>query len=251
MPFAVSALQIAPLKGAALLSVGTVDVGPRGLEGDRRFSILDGEGGLVTARNAGALLGVRPAVRDGVLTLTFPSGEEVTGAVVLGDAASGSYYGERRGRIVEGPFAQALERYLGRPARLMAHDEDSAGWDQDAVSIVSRASLRELARHAGRDEVDARRFRMSIELDGPGAHEEDGWIGRRLSVGGAVLEVTGPCERCMITTRDPDTGEVDLNVLRTLAGYRGKHTVFMGVLCRVVQPGAVRVGNELVVDEAR
>jgi uncharacterized protein YcbX len=248
MPFTVSALCIAPVKGTAVVDVERATIGLRGLVGDRRFSILDGEGGLLTARNTGRLLGVRAAVDDdaNTLTLAFPSGEEVTATVALGAPAAARYFGERRGRVVEGPFADALQQYLERPAQLLAHDEATDGWDEDAVSVVSRASLGELARQAGRDAVDARRFRMSVEIEGAGAHEEDGWIGREVAVGDAVLEVMARCERCVITTRDPDTGEVDFNALRVLAGYRGKETVCMGVLCRVVRPGEVRVGDALV-----
>jgi uncharacterized protein YcbX len=249
MPFTVTKLQVVPVKGTAIVDVDRATIGPRGFVGDRRFSILDGKGGLLTARNSGRLLSVRAAVDDdaGTLTLAFPGGEEVTAPVALGEPAAGEYFGERRGRLVEGPFTAALERYLERPARLLAHDEATDGYDEDAVSVVSRASLRELARQAGRDAVDARRFRMSVEVDGPGAHEEDGWIGREVALGGAVVEVMAACERCVITTRDPDSGEVDFNALRVLAGYRGKDKVHMGVLCRVVRPGEVRTGDAVEV----
>jgi uncharacterized protein YcbX len=59
-------------------------------------------------------------------------------------------------------------------------------------------------------------------------------------VGDVVLAVEEPCERCVITTIDPDTIEVDLAVLqRTRAELDG----IMGVLCSVVEPGAVVVGD--------
>jgi len=249
MPPTVSTLRVVPVKGTAVVEVERATIGPRGLQGDRRFSILDTEGGLLTARRSGPLLGVHAAVDEaaGTLTLAFPGGEEVTAPVVLGAPASGTYFGERRGRVVEGPFGGALQRYLDRPAQLLAHDDETDGWDEDPVSLVSRASVDELARQAGRDALDARRFRMSIEVDGLGPHEEDGWIGREVAVGDAVLEVTARCERCVITTRDPDSGEVDFNALRALAAYRGKDCVCMGVLCRVVRPGEVRAGDAVVV----
>ena len=49
-----------------------------------------------------------------------------------------------------------------------------------------------------------------------------------------------------MTTQNPDTGERDLDTLRTIIGYRGlregKHADF-GVLGDVVQPGRVRLGD--------
>jgi uncharacterized protein YcbX len=48
------------------------------------------------------------------------------------------------------------------------------------------------------------------------------------------------------TTRDPDTGERDLDALRLIKGYRGlregKHIDF-GVYARVEQPGLVAIGD--------
>ena len=51
-----------------------------------------------------------------------------------------------------------------------------------------------------------------------------------------------------MTTHDPDTGERDLDTLRTLIGYRGlrdgKYADF-GVLGDVVTPGTIRLGDEV------
>ena len=91
---------------------------------------------------------------------------------------------------------------------------------------------------------------MLIELDGAEPHEEDRWIGHRIAIGEAVLAVTKPDARCAITTQDPDTGERDLDTLRTIIGYRGlregKHADF-GVLADVAQPGRIRLGDRVEV----
>jgi hypothetical protein len=119
-----------------------------------------------------------------------------------------------------------------------------------AVSLVSKASLDELAGHAGVEGVDGRRFRMLIGLDGCEAHEEDTWMGGRIRVGAVELDVGGPIDRCAATTRNPETGEVDLDTLRTIKEYRGlrdgKHADF-GVFASVVRPGRVRVGDAVAV----
>jgi uncharacterized protein YcbX len=85
---------------------------------------------------------------------------------------------------------------------------------------------------------------MAIEIAGaPAPRAEDGWVGAEVAVGGAVLGVVARCERCVVTTRHPDTGVVDLPTLRALAGLRGRDDVCLGVLCRVVTPGPVAVGD--------
>jgi uncharacterized protein YcbX len=88
------------------------------------------------------------------------------------------------------------------------------------VSIVSLASVADVGRHAGDEQLDPRRFRMLIEIDGVGPYEEDGWQGRRVRVGDAIVRVGDRMNRCVMTTLDPDTGEQNAPVLDALATYR-------------------------------
>jgi len=243
---AVAHLHVTPVKGMAVTRVERLTVTAAGVAGDRAFSVLDGEGGVLTGRRSGALLGVRPSWDPGAgtLELALPGGEFVGGPVELGERAEGTSYGKTfRGRVVAGPFGEAISTLLGRRALLVRHDDDVTGWDDAPVTLVGRPSLDELAGHAGRETVDRRRFRMNIEVGGTAPRAEDGWVGGEVAVGEAVLRVVGRTERCVITTRDPDTGAVDLPVLKVLAGYRGRDDVCMGVLCEVVGPGAVALGD--------
>ena len=87
---------------------------------------------------------------------------------------------------------------------------------------------------------------MLLEIEGCAPHEEDTWRGRHVRLGEAVLEIGGPVPRCATTTRDPSTGERDLDTLREIAAYRGKRDgkeIDFGVYAQVVRPGRVRVGD--------
>ena len=120
----------------------------------------------------------------------------------------------------------------------------------EPLTIVSSASVARLAREAGLESLDSRRFRSLFELDGCRAHEEDEWQGRRLRAGEALIEVGEPVIRCAVTTRDPDTGQRDLDTLALIAGYRGQGEdgeIFFARYGRVVEPGLVRVGDEVEV----
>src|SRR2546426_232615 len=152
----------------------------------------------------------------------------------------------------------ALEPFVGRPVLLVRCDlpggtriKDGETHVRNAVSLVSDGSLAELARQLGVPSVDGRRFRMLIEIEGAPPHEEDTWIGDRVAIGSAVLSITKPDARCAITTQDPDTGERDLDTLRTVLRYRGfrpdddEHKIDFGVLGEVAQPGRVNVGDEV------
>jgi uncharacterized protein YcbX len=123
---------------------------------------------------------------------------------------------------------------------------------RNAVSLVSDASVGELARRLGVESLDARRFRMLIEIEGAATpHEEDTWIGEQVAIGSAVLQITKPDARCAITTHDPDTGERDLDTLRTILNYRGfrrdddEKRIDFGVLGEVAVPGRISLGDEV------
>jgi uncharacterized protein YcbX len=114
---------------------------------------------------------------------------------------------------------------------------------------MSRASLARVADSADTAQLDARRFRMSIELDGVAPFEEDGWVGRELVVADARLSIHGHVGRCIVTSRDPESGEVDLPTLDILRSLRGQaattEPLAFGVYGEVLRAGVVAVGDRL------
>ena len=68
-----------------------------------------------------------------------------------------------------------------------------------------------------------------------------------MRIGEAAVAFGGHVGRCLITSRDPDTGEIDLPTLDMLGDYRGgvgsTEPLPFGIYGRVVEPGAVRVGD--------
>ena len=152
-----------------------------------------------------------------------------------------------RGRFVEGPYSDALSAYVGKPVRLVRADDRGGAFDVDVVTLLSTASVEELGRQAGAPGLDGRRFRMLFTLEGCEPHEEDTWEARRFRIGSAEILVGGPVPRCVITTKDPETGLRDFDSLREIKRYRsapdGK--INFGVYASVVEPGTVSVGDEL------
>jgi hypothetical protein len=126
-------------------------------------------------------------------------------------------------------------------------DAGDRGADDAPVTLMSGASLAALAPELGGAAPDARRFRMTIAIDGAAAWEEHGWGGREIAVGAARLRGVEPVPRCAVTTRDPDDGATDAPVLKALATLRGKRDVTFGIWCDVEEPGRVRVGDPVAV----
>jgi hypothetical protein len=183
------------------------------------------------------------------LGMTFPGGIEVFGSATVTGEEIECELGKRRQRVtlVPGPWDELLSELGGSEVRLARVEREGAAM-VEPVTIVSLASVARVAREAGVASLDSRRFRTLFELDGAAEHEEDGWAQRRVRVGEAVIEIGDPVIRCAVTTRDPDTGERDLDTLGLIAAYRGQGDdgeIFFARYARVAEPGVVRVGDEV------
>jgi uncharacterized protein YcbX len=252
----VTRISIAPVKGLALHQLDEAEVGPNGVAENRRLHLVDAGGRLVNGKVSMrlSLVASRLDLAAGTLALEFPGGQVVAGALELGEPFETVFFGRpAAGRIVVGPWAAALSAYAGIDLRLIMSDEVGAASDRgpDAgVSVISAASIADLAHTGGVESLDARRFRMLFEVDGVGPYAEDGWIGRDVRVGGAVVHLSGNIGRCVVTTCDPATGERDFDTLGVLAGYRREiattEPLPLGVVGDVVTTGRVRVGDPVL-----
>jgi uncharacterized protein YcbX len=242
-------ISTTPVKSLLLHHPDEIELEPFGVARDRRFFLIREDGRLLAGLHHGPLALVRAdwELEPERLSLTFPDGSVVEGPVALGEPVLTDFWGHRvEGRIVVGPWADAFSEFAGRAVRLVKADVSVGGVDAEPLTLVSSESVAELARRVGLDAVDARRFRMLLEIEGCAPHEEDTWAGRHMRLGEAVIEIGGPVPRCATTTRDPNTGRRDLDTLREIAAYRGKRDgkkIDFGVYAQVVRPGRVRVGD--------
>jgi uncharacterized protein YcbX len=246
----VARISISPVKGFRLSHPEEADLGPDGVVENRRFFLIGPDGERLRSSLTPWPVRVRADYDPGAerLRMEFPDGREVGGdAARLGEpvrSAAGSL--DISGRVVEGPWERPLSELASHAVRLVRADRVGSGL-HGPVTVVSDGSLWRLTHEAGREELDARRFRMLFEISGCEPHEEDTWAGRSFAVGGAVIRIGGPVDRCAVTTRDPDTGERDLDTLRHIRAYRGQResdgAILFGVYAKVVEPGRVRVGD--------
>jgi uncharacterized protein len=245
MSATVAQLAIAPVKGMRLAAVDELVLDATGARGDRAFCVVDAEGGLLLSTRTPRLLQVAPRWDGTTLALRFPDGSEVAEEPAFGARATTANYAGRpiHGRLVGGALAEAVSAHLGRPAQLFARDAGERLADDAPVTLMSRASLEALAPALDGAVPDARRFRMTIAIDGVAAWEEHGWAGGEIAAGEALLRGVDPVPRCVVTTRDPDDGTTDAPVLAALAQLRGKRDVTFGIWCAVLHPGTIRVGD--------
>ncbi|HEX9100425.1 MAG TPA: MOSC N-terminal beta barrel domain-containing protein [Candidatus Dormibacteraeota bacterium] len=209
-----------PVKSMAGERLDSCLIAESGLEGDRRWALVDGTpnraGKPLTVREAEQLLTYRARLADGSVLVVTPGGKT---------------------RILDDVLLADLAAETARPLTL----RDAAGfnYDDSPVLVVNLATVAAFELSAG-VEVDRRRFRANLYLDGLEPEAELRWLGRRISAGDAELEVVSRCERCVVITRDPDTTQASPELLRVLT--RTSDTC-MGVYCRVASSGMVATGD--------
>jgi uncharacterized protein YcbX len=245
----VARLNIAPVRSLGLETRSEIQLTPHGVAEDRRFYLVDDSGRLIDQLIAGELVQVAAWTDPDatVLRLTFPDGRVVEDDVRLGGPIETDVHKRMAiGHVVDGPWAEALTAFVGRPIRVVRCDRIGGTRTAHPASLVTDGSLDALGGALGVGDVDARRFRMLIELEGGAPHEEDTWVDRQIELGETVLRISAPMPRCAMTTHDPETGRRDHDTLRAIKDYRGlvdgKDLMF-GVWGEVETPGVIRVGD--------
>jgi hypothetical protein len=254
----VTSIGTTPVKGLQLQRRTEVTLTETGVADDRRFFVIDERNRMVNNKRIGPLLAVVADYDpdDTRLTLTFPDGTSVAAETPDGEPVEATFFSLHPATVlVPGPFSEALSDYAGESLRLARIDPRRGGLDRgpDAgVSLISEASVQRLAALAG-EPVDSRRFRMTFEVSGLAAHEEDTLIGSSARIGEALVAFGGNIGRCLVTGLAPETGQADLPTLDLLGYRKGVETTEplpFGVYGRVLEPGAVRLGDALTATDA-
>jgi uncharacterized protein YcbX len=209
-----------PVKSMAGERLDSVELTDVGLEGDRRWALVDGTpnraGKLYTNIQDARLMKYRARLAgDGVMVAT-PAGKMAT---------------------LDDQFVAELAEAVSKPLTL--RDRAGDNFDDSHVLVANLATIAAFGLEAGID-MDRRRFRANFYVDGLEPEQEVTWVGRRIRAGSAVLEVVKRCERCAVVTRDPQTTIASPELLRLLTQTS---ETCMGVYCRVVTPGTVAVGD--------
>jgi uncharacterized protein len=211
-----------PVKSMAGERLESSMVTDKGLEGDRRWALIDRsairDGKWFNIKQHAALMTYHARLASGSLEVVAPDGSSGT---------------------MDLDLVRRFEAESSRPLEL--RELAGGNFDDSHVLIVNLASVQAFALEAGMP-VDHRRFRANLYVDGLEPEEELSWLGRRIRAGEAELEVTSRCERCKVITMDPDTTEAAPDLLRILVE---RHDERFGVYCRVVRPGRVAVGDHV------
>jgi uncharacterized protein YcbX len=265
----VTALNFYPIKSCGGIGRRSAEVRARGLDGDRRYMLVDAEGVFLTQRRHPRLALVRiaedgggyrvdgPGLEPLHLPREWPEGPTIevrvwrdrVEATVLPDEIGG-WFADVLGfpcRVVY----LAEHQHRAVPNDAAAFDDEVGFADAAPLLLTSDASLAELNGRLPAP-VTMRRFRPNLVVDGDRPFVEDEW--RLLRIGDVELEVAWPSTRCVLTTVDPETGVMDPGgePLRTLRSFRrGSAGVLFGQNVIPRRLGTIRVGDEVEILETR
>ena len=236
-----AAINRYPVKSCRGEPLDTALVEPWGLAGDRRWMVVDEDGAPITSRELPRLLLTRPTLIDGGLRLCHPDLPEIGVSTPDGSTSVDvSVWGSPVQAARADPSAHAwFSRLLGVPARLVYLDDPTRRptnplrtKQSDRVSfadgypllLTTEASMDALNEHIAAGPLAAEgplpmiRFRPSVVVRGAEAWAEDGW--RRIRIGAAEFRVVKGCDRCVLTTIDPETAAKGKEPIATLARHR-------------------------------
>jgi len=229
-----------PVKSMAGIVMESAFLGFHGLAGDRRFAFrrvgVDSGMPWLTASRLPELLLYHPVGLDESTGEPLPTHVRTPAGSCL----------ELRSAELK---AEIAERF-GSDVELMKLNHGI--FDEEAVSVISPATIAGIGREAGLD-LDRRRFRANIvvETERGELFLEDEWVGRMLVFGdgdaGTAVSVTMRDLRCKMVNIDPETGEQDARVMKTIVRLSKNYA---GVYATVVRSGTVRVGDRVTLVEA-
>ncbi|KKI92863.1 sulfurase [Bacillus sp. SA1-12] len=227
-----------PVKSFSGESVKKATIMEYGLYGDRSHAFLD-------------------ETRQGkFLTITqFP--EMVTYKARFSDEESIEHYPQvevitPEGKVMnweEDELRKEIEGKSKRNISLITYTPDHVplgAIEEEHLQLVTDASLLKLKEIWGKSDVDFRRFRpnLLISLQEKIPFIEEEWFGKHIRIGSEVeIQLKRHCERCMIITVDPENGERDASLLKTVVKERKNH---FGVYASVIKTGQIHVGDEVV-----
>jgi uncharacterized protein YcbX len=233
-----------PIKSLGREALDRVTLTPgEALPFDRRWALAHGNsafdpaapawvecGNFLRVTHAHRLAQVESAWDGSRLTLTHPDAAPLTadpetpdGAQAIADWATALADGGRPG-----------------PYRLVRAPQAMTDSDFPSVALLGLASLRALGQIMALD-LDPRRFRGNLWIDGLAPWEEFDWVGREIRIGGATLRVVEPIGRCAATEANPQTGRRDAPIVKALRAATGETN--FGVYATVIAGGDVALGD--------
>ncbi len=254
-----------PVKSMMGEELNATDITERGLLGDRAYALVDPSTGKVASaknpRKWPNLFDCRAAFVEPPRTgrkippvrITLPDGSMVTSEQSDLNQILSRVTGREVTFALSAPKTPSLEEYWpdmeGLAHRETITDESMPAdtfFDCAVVHVLTTATIDRLREVYPQGRFEVRRFRPNIVVElaaGERDFVENAWIGHTLAIGDeAVLSVTGPCPRCVMTTLPQGDLPKDPGILRAAAQHNQAN---VGVYASVLRGGTIRRGDPI------
>jgi uncharacterized protein len=220
-----------PIKSLPGENLEEAMIGPRGIEGDRAFALLDGDR-IVSAKD--------PRRYPGILSMTLDEAKRF--GTLVSQAPPGTLL--RRMHTFMDPDAS------GTTEDVFAVFAPGTLFDAAPIHFVTTSSLRAVG-------ADAKRFRPNLVIDS----DEEGFVENawsRVQIGEVVLRVVEPTPRCVVPSLAQQELPADLSILKRLVAQNRRYVesakgtfACLGAYALVEQGGTVHVGDECIIHASR
>ncbi|XP_070571368.1 mitochondrial amidoxime-reducing component 1-like isoform X1 [Ptychodera flava] len=283
----VSSVYLYPVKSCGRIELAGGRCTQLGLKSgplkDRHWLIVDGDNNFTTMRQEPRMCLIQPSLSEDEKYLQLdavnmptlkvpvninevPKGEqEIINTRVWRNNVQGKYCGEVAEVWLSSFFDKPNFKLVfldNLPPRMsiddplykhIAQQDDAIAYqDSSSYNILGEASLKDLNQRL-ENPVSMKNFRPNFVISGSKAFEEDEW--KYLQIGDTSFRRYKYCQRCKVTTVDPETGIMnETEPLQTLRSYRlckedspeksiyGLNPLF-GVNIMAENEGTVRVGD--------
>ena len=245
----ISGIFSAPIKSFALIPHDEVYVGYKGITSDRRFYVVDSDGKLLTQRHCSRLALIKCGFleSENELSISFPDGALVNAEPVLGRKVGTKLWGRRfNGHIVDGDWNHAISEFCGFNVKLVKAEFEGDCYDEYPLSILAEESVQSIET-MDLQNIDIRRFRPSIVMNGLDPFEENDWIGSSVCIGNdLVVQIEGKDPRCSIISNNPNSGSQDVDMINRLKSATSD--IYLGTYGLVVKPGRISLGDQIMIN---
>jgi len=131
------------------------------------------------------------------------------------------------------------------PEELMSYESPPGTYfDAFPLLLLTTQSLAHLSSLATDHNFDVRRFRPNLLIDANSSapFPEQEWVGRKLLVGDAEVEITMDCPRCVMTTHGFQDLAKDPGIMRALVKEANGN---LGVYAKVTSTATVSIGDPI------
>jgi len=240
-----------PVKSMLGEQLDQANVGPGGIQGDRRWAVVDKESGVsLSAKRYADLLRCRAWTSDGEVTIRLPDSREYP----AGSSEVARGLSDLLGRQVTTRSAEATETIQhefptavteGEGEPFLWEPGTEAFFDCAPLQLLTTGTLVELQRLLPASKVHRARFRPNflVETKETGFVEND-WVNNDVTLGSLQCQVYDDTRRCIMVALGQGDLPRDTEVIRTILKSNDGRA---GVALKTLDSGMLRCGAKVEV----